>query len=108
MPYERPTYATIDEITCSYEEAGTVLRRQVAKRVVDVCTVWATIAFAWQDRDRVCGWRPVRLSVTKWQRVAGRWRRHSGVNVRPDMALAIASLFEEWGSMGDGLAELGL
>ena len=100
-----PTFLTVDDISCVYTDGGAVLRRQVAKRMVELVMPWATIAFVFQDWTGG-EWGQARISLQRWRHVAGRWRKQSGINLRPDMARAVALLFDEWGAMGDGLGNL--
>lgn len=103
--YANSVFQTVDEITCVYEDEAVIKRRELSKRVIDVAGPWVTIAFVFQD-FRGGEWQPVRYSIQKWRRVAGAWRKHSAVNLRPETARAVALLLDEWGSMGDAIADL--
>ena len=90
-----PTYEAVDEITCEFWSRGQLRRRQVAKHLVEHRANWATLLFAFQDfKDG--GYGPVHYMITRWRRVAGRWHRDTGINLRPDLELRIHDVFASW------------
>jgi hypothetical protein len=73
---------TIEELTYDHETGGTRVREQVAKEIVASGPVWATVAFLHRSLDIAKGgWKPLQITVSRFKRVAGAWKKQSSFNI---------------------------
>lgn len=90
--------ADLDDLDFNVEsDDGQLVRRQLEKVVLSR-GVWATVLFLYEDRDRETGaWKSPRMSVVRFQKWKGAYRKHSGFSVTDkQQAQALLDVFERW------------
>lgn len=75
----RRRFESIDDITLEHANG---VRHVLARKVVMNRNGWAIIVFAYQDR-RPNRWTDTRYVISKWRRLACRWRHYSHVVIQP-------------------------
>lgn len=75
-------FDTVEEIDLNWYDRDRMKRRTLQKRVVYCRGGWALIVFTYQDKGGR-GWSPTKHMVSKWRRIATRWRRESSISFQP-------------------------
>jgi hypothetical protein len=84
-----------DELTYDLEEDGTLVRRQLDRRLW-TRGAWATGVYRYQELDRDGAWEPPRAALVRFQKVHGGWKRHAAINLSPDVAVELAATLAAW------------
>ena len=87
--------AELDEVQYDLELDGELVRRQLARQVWEQ-RGWATVAVAFQDRDKAGAWKPTKLALVRFRREHDAWKRQSTVTLDGPDALALASTITGW------------
>lgn len=85
----------LDEVVFDLEIDGIEVRRQLSRRVWEHAG-WATIAIAFQERDRDGDWKDAKLALLRFRRVHDAWKRQAAITLRGDDALALAEAIASW------------
>jgi hypothetical protein len=80
---------TIEEITFDCEVGGEKVREQLAKEVLSATVIWATIAFVHRSlSQRDLDWKPAQITVARFKRISGVWKKQSSFNINSRDQLA--------------------
>jgi len=99
---------SLDALTYDYFKGRIQLRRQISKEILSNTGVWADVAFLHQDRSPdAVGWKPAKITIARFKRVNGIWRKQSHFNVndarRADRVVCVLS---RWRSMMETVGAL--
>jgi hypothetical protein len=87
--------AELDDVTYDLEVDGEQVRRTLYRRVWER-GAWATVAIAYEERDKHGGWQPAKLAMIRLQRVRDAWKKHAAITLRGSDALLLAEALGEW------------
>lgn len=82
------------DISADYWRDGVLVRRTIARFDLQVRGPWAVILFVFEE-FRSGRWHPPRLRLTKWRRVAQRWRLDSSTNLTTSAAMKLGERLPE-------------
>ncbi len=89
--------ATIEELTVSYEENGTLVRKELEKEVLTK-GAWSTILFKYQDLDSKTGeYKEPKAMIVRFRKLRGEYKKQSSFNISsPKQAKAMAAILTRW------------
>jgi hypothetical protein len=87
--------AELDDVTYDLEVDGEQVRRTLHRRVWER-RGWATVAIAFEERDRAGAWKPAKLALLRFQRVHEAWKKHGAITLAGSEALELAASLESW------------
>jgi len=88
---------TVDDISISYSEDGTVITKELDKTVLTK-GAWSTIIFKYQDWDRTKEeYGAVKFTIRRYQKRNGEYQQKSKFNISSvDQAKKIIDALENW------------
>ena len=88
---------TVDDITISYTEDGTVITKELDKTVLTK-GAWSTIIFKYQDWERSKeAYGAVKFTIRRYQKRNGEYQQKSKFNISSvDQAQKIINALETW------------
>lgn len=88
---------TVDDITISYSEDGTVITKELDKTVLTK-GAWSTIIFKYQDWERSKeAYGAVKFTIRRYQKRNGEYQQKSKFNISSvDQAQKIINALETW------------
>ena len=88
---------TVDDITISYSEDGTVITKELDKTVLTK-GAWSTIIFKYQDWERAKeAYGAVKFTIRRYQKRNGEYQQKSKFNISSvDQAQKIINALETW------------
>lgn len=88
---------TVDDITISYTEDGTVITKELDKTVLTK-GAWSTIIFKFQDWDRSKEeYGAIKFTIRRYQKRNGEYQQKSKFNISSaDQARKIVDALENW------------
>jgi len=88
---------TVDDISISYSEDGTVITKELDKTVLTK-GAWSTIIFKYQDWDRSKEeYGAVKFTIRRYQKRNGEYQQKSKFNISSvDQAKKIIGALENW------------
>lgn len=87
--------AELDEVHYDLELDGQQVRRQLARQIWEH-RGWATVAVAFQERDKAGDWKPAKLALLRFRREHDAWKKQSTVTLDGGDALALAETIAGW------------
>ena len=85
----------LDEVQYELELDGELVRKQLARRVWEH-RGWATVAIAFQERDKAGEWKPAKLALLRFRREHEAWKKQATLTLDGEGALALAATVESW------------
>jgi len=89
--------STVDEISITYSEDGTVITKELDKKVLTK-GAWSTIIFKYQDWDRSKeAYGPVKFTIRRYQKRNGEYQQKSKFNISSvDQANKVIEALQSW------------
>ncbi len=87
--------AELDEVHYDLEIDGELVRRTLHRKVWER-RGWATVAIAYEERDRDGGWKPAKLALIRLQRVREAWKKHAAITLAGSDAQALGETIQSW------------
>jgi hypothetical protein len=101
-------FEDLDDATCALD-IGTFRRRQIHKQVLEKYRRWALVLFQCQDwKEKTGVWGKPIVIIQRYVRTAGKWRRHSHINLRNSQAMGSLQIVATWEAMAKSYAERGI
>ncbi|HUS32749.1 MAG TPA: hypothetical protein VMZ53_29815 [Kofleriaceae bacterium] len=85
----------LDDVQYDLELDGELVRKQLARRVWEH-RGWATVAIAFQERDKAGEWKPAKLALLRFRHEREAWKKQAAVTIDGADALALAETLESW------------
>lgn len=88
---------TLEGITFDYEKDGVQVRRQIAKKLLNMSGSWADIGVKHQNLNHSTGeFKEPKITLTRFRRTDGIWKKQNGYNVNSkEQAEAIVSFLRD-------------
>jgi len=89
--------STVDEISISYSEDGTVITKELDK-IVLTKGAWSTIIYKYQDWDRTKEeYGAIKFTIRRYQKRNGEYQQKSKFNISSvDQATKIVDALQTW------------
>jgi hypothetical protein len=87
--------ADLDEVTLDLEVDGEQVQRTLQKRVIER-GAWATVLLQVQKRGRDGGWAAPSLTILRFAKVRGMYKRHASVSFGSASAQLLHQTVESW------------
>ena len=91
--------ASLDEVDYDLEVDGEIVRRTLHRKVFER-GAWATVALAFEERDRDGAWKPAKLALVRLQKLNDAWKKHAALTLSSGDAVALAELILNWQGSG--------
>jgi hypothetical protein len=85
----------LDDVTADMEIDGELVQRTLHKRVIER-GAWATVILQFQKRARSGEWQPARLSVVRFAKVRGAYKRHATIGFGALSVVELQRCLGEW------------
>jgi hypothetical protein len=87
--------ADLDEVQYDLEIDGEQVRRQLAREIWED-RGWATVAVAFQERDKAGAWKPTKVALLRFRRIHEIWKKQAAITLSLDDARAVADTIAGW------------
>jgi hypothetical protein len=87
--------ADLDEVQYELELDGELVRKQLSRKVWER-RGWATVAIAFQERDKAGDWKPAKLALLRFRRENEAWKKQATLTLDGTDALDLAATLESW------------
>lgn len=87
--------ADLDEVQYELELDGELVRKQLARKVWER-RGWATVAIAFQEKDKAGEWKPAKLALLRFHREHEAWKKQATLTLDGTDALDLAATLAAW------------
>jgi hypothetical protein len=87
--------ADLDEVQYDLELDGELVRKQLSRKVWER-RGWATVAIAFQERDKDGEWKPAKLALLRFRHEREAWKKQATLTLDGTDALDLAATLDTW------------